>query len=184
MRISGGEAKGRTLSFPARSIQRPTTDFLREAIFNLLGAQSGRTFLDVFAGSGSVGIEALSRGARAAAFVEKSKMLATVIRENLCRCGYAEKGRIITADFQSALRDLYKKNCRYDVIFADPPYNEGYIERILRALEAYPSFTPEGVLVLQHSAREAATNTGVGWSIEDQRKYGDNLLTFLKVVVA
>ncbi len=184
MRISGGEAKGRTLDFPSRSTQRPTTDFLREAVFNLLGAQSGRTFLDVFAGSGSVGIEALSRGAREAAFVEKSKVLAAVIQKNLSRLGYADKGRIITADFQSALRDLYKKNCRFDVIFADPPYNEGYIARTLRTLEEYPALAPEGVLVLQHSVREEATAPGEGWSVEDQRRYSENLLTFLRVVKA
>jgi len=181
MRISGGEAKGRTLIFPSRSTQRPTTDFLRQAIFNLLGLPVDQNFLDLFAGSGSVGLEALSRHAKMVVFVEKSKVLIGVIRENVSSCGYSEKCVVIHADIQSALRDLYRKKCRFNVIFADPPYNQGLIGETLKGLKEYPVLQEGGIIVLQHSIREQLAPLSDGWSVTDQRKYGDNLLTFIRM---
>jgi len=182
MRISGGEAKGRTLSFPSRSTQRPTTDFLREALFNLLGLPANQSFLDLFAGSGSVGLEALSRKAGKVTFVEKSKVLIGVIRENVSSCGYSERCFIIHADIRSALRGLYLKKCRFNVIFADPPYNQGFIGETLKVLKEYPVLQEEGgIIVLQHSIREQLTPLTEGWTVADQRKYGDNLLTFIRM---
>ncbi len=181
MRICGGEAKGRTLNFPSRSTQRPTTDFLREALFNLLGSPEDQCFLDLFAGSGSVGLEALSRKAKAVTFVEKSKVLIGVIHENASLCVCSEKCRIIHADIKSALRDLYRKECRFNVIFADPPYNQGFISETLKVLKEYPVLQEGGILVLQHSTRELLTPLTDGWFVADQRKYGDNLLTFIRM---
>ncbi|PKN10683.1 MAG: 16S rRNA (guanine(966)-N(2))-methyltransferase RsmD [Deltaproteobacteria bacterium HGW-Deltaproteobacteria-7] len=181
MRISGGEAKGRALKFPPRSTQRPTTDFLREALFNLLGSPADQFFLDLFAGSGSVGLEAASRQAKEVTFVEKSKDLVGVVHENVSLCGYSGKCLVIHADIQSALRDLYGKKCRFDVIFADPPYNQGFIGKTLGALNEYPVLQEEGIIVFQHSVREQIKALPDRWSVADQRKYGDNLLTFLRV---
>lgn len=181
MKISGGEAKGRTLKFPSRSAQRPTTDFLREALFNILGSLADQFFLDLFAGSGSVGLEAASRKAKKVAFVEKSKDLVGVIHENVSLCGYSEKCLVIHADIQSALRDLYRKKCRFDVIFADPPYHHGFIGETLNGLKEYPVLQEEGIIVLQHSIREQMKTLPDRWLLTDQRKYGDNLLTFIRV---
>jgi len=181
MRISGGEAKGRALKFPSRSTQRPTTDFLREALFNLLGSPADQFVLDLFAGSGSVGLEAASRQAKKVAFVEKSKDLAEIIHENVSLCGYSEQCQVIHADVRSALRDLYGENCRFDVIFADPPYHQGFIGKTLSALNEYPVLQKEGIIVFQHSVREPIKTLPDGWSVADQRKYGDNLLTFIRV---
>jgi 16S rRNA (guanine966-N2)-methyltransferase len=184
MRISGGEAKGRTIKFPSHCAQRPTTDFLREALFNLLERPVDQIFLDLFAGSGSVGLEALSRKAKAVTFVEKNKVLVEVIRENVSMCGYSEKCLLVQADVQSALRDLYKKKCRYDVVFADPPYNQGLIEETLTVLKKYPVLQDGGALVMQHSVREPLPELENGWSVEDQRKYGDNYLSFIRMGTA
>ena len=182
MKISGGEAKGRTLSFPSRSTQRPTTDFLREALFNLLGLPANQNFLDLFAGSGSVGLEALSRKAEKVTFIEKSKVLIGIIRENASSCGYSERCSIIHADIRSALRGLYLKKCRFNVIFADPPYNQGFIGETLKVLKKYPVLQEEGgIIALQHSIREQLTPLTDGWFVVDQRKYGDNLLTFVRM---
>jgi 16S rRNA (guanine966-N2)-methyltransferase len=181
MRISGGEAKGRILHFPSRSNQRPTTDFLRETLFNLLESPADQLFLDLFAGSGSVGLEAASRQARTVVFVEKSKTLAQVIRDNVSLCGYSEKCLIIQADIEWALSELYQKKCRCDVIFADPPYNQGHIKETLNVLKEYPVLQIDGIIVLQHSVREKLPSLSDGWSLADQRKYGDNLLTFIRV---
>jgi len=95
MRIIGGMAKGRVLLFPAGSKERPTSDFLREALLNLLGSVSGKLFLDLFAGSGSVGLEAASRGAKKVYFIEKNKILAAVVQKNIENCGFEKKCRII-----------------------------------------------------------------------------------------
>ena len=181
MRISGGEAKGRTLNFPSRSNQRPTTDFLREALFNFLRLPADQSFLDLFAGSGSVGLEALSRKAKNVTFVEKSKALVGVIHENILLCGYSEKCQIIHADIQSALRDLYRRKCRFNVVFADPPYNQGLIGETLKGLNEYPVLQEEGTIILQHSVREQLTPLTNQWFVMDQRKYGDNLLTFIRM---
>ena len=137
--------------------------------------------MDLFAGSGSVGLEALSRKAKNVAFVEKSKALVGVIHENILLCGYSEKCQIIHADIQSALRDLYRKKCRFNVIFADPPYNQGLIGETIKALNEYPVLQEEGIIVLQHSVREQLAPLTDGWFIADQRKYGDNLLTFIRM---
>ncbi|MEE9911191.1 MAG: 16S rRNA (guanine(966)-N(2))-methyltransferase RsmD [Deltaproteobacteria bacterium] len=184
MRISGGAAKGRTIKFPSQSIQRPTTDFLREALFNLLEAPEGQNYLDLFAGSGSVGLEALSREAKTATFVEKSKVLIEVIRENANLCGYSERCLLIHADVHSAVRDLCRKKNRYHVIFADPPYNQGLIGETLNVLKEYPVLQESGIMVLQHSIREPLTKLADDWSVVDQRKYGDNLLSFIRMDTA
>ncbi len=181
MRISGGEAKGRTLNFPARCAQRPTTDFLREALFNVLRLQPDQNFLDLFAGSGAVGLEAASRGAHKVTFVEKSKTLIAVLRQNVSVCGYDEKCVIMQADVHSALSSLSRKKSMFDVIFADPPYNEGFIGETLKTLYENPVLQKNGLLVLQHSVREQLNELADGWFLSDQRKYGDNLLTFIRM---
>ncbi|MBP7232500.1 MAG: 16S rRNA (guanine(966)-N(2))-methyltransferase RsmD [Syntrophaceae bacterium] len=181
MRICAGEAKGRLLKFPAGSRQRPTTDFLKEALFNILGSPAGQSFLDLFAGSGSVGLEALSRKAGEAVFVEIRKELYGVIWKNAALCGYLEKCRIVQGDVQSVLQNLNHRKCRFDVIFADPPYNRGFIGRTLKALELNPVLREDGVMVFQHSIREYPSPLPEGWFVADQRKYGENGLTFIRM---
>ncbi len=180
MRVSGGEAKGRTLKFPSRSKQRPTTDFLRETLFNVLGSPADQVFLDLYAGSGSVGLEAASRKAKKVVFVEKNRDLIGTIRENVSLCGYADRCLIIHADIQTALRNLYRQKNGFDVVFADPPYNRGFIAETLRLLTEYPVIQENGFVVLQHSIKEQLA-LSPEWFITDQRKYGDNLLTLLRM---
>jgi 16S rRNA (guanine966-N2)-methyltransferase len=182
MRIIGGEAKGRTLHFPSRSKERPTSDFLREALFNLLGSLQNKTFLDLFAGSGSVGLEAASRGAQDVYFVEKNKHLVEVIKKNIQTCCLDKNYRIIAGDIEFGLRDLFRKKYEFDVIFADPPYNRNLVEATLKFLSRHHVLRKDGVIVIQHSIKENFTEL-VDDNIyqTDQRKYGDNALTFLKM---
>lgn len=184
MRICGGEAKGRMLIFPSRSEQRPTTDFLRENLFNVLKLQRGQNFLDLFAGSGSVGLEAASRGAKSITFVEKSKVLVDVLRKNIAACGYEAKCQIIRADIHAALVQLYRKQSNFDVVFADPPYHQGFIGATLQTLNEYPLINQDGLVVLQHSIREQVEGAKGNWIISDQRKYGDNVLTFIRMGIS
>jgi 16S rRNA (guanine966-N2)-methyltransferase len=183
MRITGGEAKGRTFHFPPKSSSRPTSDFLREAVFNILGFPENQHFLDLYAGSGSVGLEALSRRAKNVVFVEKSKPLASIIRQNIALCGFSEKSLIIANDVQSALRDLCNKQRRFDILFADPPYHQGLIEETLRWLEKYPVLQKDGIIILQHSRKEQPVNWPDGMHLADQRKYGENILSFVRMAV-
>ena len=188
MRIIGGKAKGRSLHFPAGSKERPTSDFLREALLNLLGDVVDKSFLDLFAGSGSVGLEAASRGAKEVCFIEKDKILASVAQKNIESCGFEKKCRVINADVRSGLNDLLKKNCKFDIVFADPPYNKGLLETTIKLLREYPVFKQDALLIIQHSTREdlnsvlAESVSGeIVWQQIDQRKYGDNAISFLKV---
>jgi 16S rRNA (guanine966-N2)-methyltransferase len=188
MRIIGGMAKGRILHFPAGSKERPTSDFLREALLNLIGSVSDKLFLDLFAGSGSVGLEVASRGAKEVYFVEKDKIIAEVAGKNIKDCSLEKKCHIINADIRFGLNELFKKKFKFDVIFADPPYNNGIVETTLKLLQEYPVFEEGASIVIQHSTREdfsqlladSASRETV-WHQIDQRKYGDNAISFLEM---
>ena len=182
MRIIGGKAKRRILQFPSSSKERPTSDFLRETLFNLLGPLTEKSFLDLFAGSGSVGIEAASRGAKGVVFIEKDKKIAAVAQKNIVACGLDKDCRIIARDVGSGLRGLFKNKYEFDIVFADPPYSRGLVEETIRLLEENPVITEESVIVIQHPAREdVKLLLDKKTTIKDQRKYGDNVLTFLKM---
>jgi len=188
MRIIGGMAKGKALHFPAGSKERPTSDFLREALLNLIGSVSGKSFLDLFAGSGSVGLDAASRGAKEVCFIEKNKILAEAAKKNIEKCGFEKQCHIINTDVRAGLSDLFKKKCKFDIIFADPPYNNGLVETILKLLKEYPVFKEGALIVIQHSTREDLSPFLVEsvcgeaiWHQIDQRKYGDNAISFLKM---
>lgn len=182
MRIIGGNAKGRILKFPSSSKERPTSDFLREALFNLLGPLEGKSFLDLFAASGSVGIEAASRGAKEIVFIEKDKKIAAVAQKNIVACNFDKSCRIISQDISAGLHDLFKKGYEFDIVFADPPYSRGLVGKTIQLLKENPVFSAEGVIVIQHSTRENLTELlDEKTIVQDQRKYGDNALTFLKM---
>lgn len=181
MRIIGGKAKGRTLCFPSGSRERPTSDFLREALFNLLGSLEDKTFLDLFAGSGSVGLEAASRGAQRVYLMEKNKKLAAVIEKNIYACGFQNNCCFIVKEVEKGLKDIQKEKIKMDIIFADPPYHRNLIGSTMTLLDKYRILKDDGLMVLQHSIKE-----NIDESIHekvhfmDQRKYGENILTFLK----
>jgi 16S rRNA (guanine966-N2)-methyltransferase len=136
MRITGGQVKGRLLaSLKGRNI-RPTSDRVREAIFNLIGQDvRGFKVLDLFAGTGCLGIEALSRGAARALFIDSSIQSIKLIRKNLARCGYESLGSVLKKDLSKGLprkHALYKS--KFDLIFLDPPYEKGMIPPLLGEL--------------------------------------------------
>ena len=182
MRIIGGEAKGRILSFPSRSKERPTSDFLRETLFNLLGSLQSKIFLDLFAGSGSVGLEAASRGAQEVYLIEKNKNLIKVINKNIQSCSLDHNCRIIAGDVEYGLQELFKKKYEFDIIFIDPPYNQDLVGTTLKYLSKYRIFKKKGVVVIQHSTRKNFREfLDENIHQTDQRKYGDNALTFFKM---
>ncbi len=153
---------------------------MREALYNILGNLFEQCLLDLYAGSGSVGLEALSRGAKEVVFVEKDKKLAGIIQSNITMCGYSEKSLIVASDVHVALRDLSAGGRRFDIIFADPPYHQGLISETLSLLGKYRVLRSDGTVILQHFFKEPLRDLPEGMHLEDQRKYGENILSFLK----
>jgi len=181
MRIIGGEARGRVVRLPGGSRIRPTADRVKESLFNILHIADGTSFLDLFAGSGNVGLEALSRGARFAAFVEKEMPLVRALEGRLVQFGFAGRAEVIAADAQRGLGRLVRLGRRFDVIFSDPPYNQGLTGETLAWPDMREALAENGILVLQHSTREKPEALrDRPWVVADQRRYGDTVLSFLK----
>ncbi len=180
MRIIGGEARGRVVRLPAGSRIRPTADRVKESLFNILHSVEGSYFLDLFAGSGNVGLETLSRGARFSIFVERDVRLVEAIRKNLAQLGFSERADVIAADAERGLGRLVQRKERFDIVFADPPYDEGLARETLQWLGKEDVLTENGIVVLQHSVREELEGSRAqALVIADQRRYGDTMLSFL-----
>jgi len=123
MRVQTGTAKGRKLKSPSGSDIRPTSSRVKKSIFDRLGNIDGAYVLDLFAGTGSLGIEALSRNAEHVVFIERDRTAASVIRENIEKCGFNAKTKVISADYTKAVRILQEGSERFNLVFIDPPYN-------------------------------------------------------------
>ncbi|OIP89048.1 MAG: 16S rRNA (guanine(966)-N(2))-methyltransferase RsmD [Syntrophobacterales bacterium CG_4_8_14_3_um_filter_58_8] len=181
MRIIGGEAKGRVVRLHAGSRIRPTADRVKESLFNILHSVEGRSFLDLFAGSGNVGLEALSRGARFATFVEKDIRLTRALQGILDQLGFTARAEVIAADGERGLGRLAQRGDRYDIIFTDPPYDQGLVRETLAWPDMRKALAENGIIVIQHSVRENLEGLPAQpWVVADQRRYGDTVLSFIK----
>lgn len=182
MRIIGGQAKGRRISVPPGYDVRPTSDRIKEALFNILNSVEGLKFLDLYAGTGNVGIEALSRGAEEVVFVEKVDVLIKNLKKNLEKFGFHSRYRIFRMDVEKAVECLADAGMRFDLIFADPPYRKGFIDKTIALLNAHPSILAEnGWMILQHAMSEPLNVKSCGeFELIDTRRYGDTILSFLR----
>lgn len=179
MRIIGGEGRGRRLYIPRTASVRPTADRIKEAFFNIIGFVEGKSFLDLFAGSGSMGLEAVSRGALKALFVENNLVLSEAIGRNIAACGFGGNCEILTLDYLKAIRHLARRSDAFDILFADPPYERGFVSLTLQHLRNGSLMEKDGLLAVQHSVREAAAVDESGQLVlTDQRQYGDTFLSF------
>ena len=152
MRIITGRARGARLKTPKGLLTRPTSDRVKESLFSILGGRvAGRRVLDLFAGTGSLGLEALSRGAASAVFVDRATE--AVLRENAEHTRLGETARILRGDVFSALARLAAEGAVFDLVFCDPPYHKGLWERALTALDASPVLS-EGALVIVESGED------------------------------
>lgn len=179
MRVIGGDAKGRRLRVPKGRGLRPTAARVKEALFNILPHDlSGVRVLDLFAGTGNLSLEALSRGATGAILVDASRNAVEAIRENLRTLGFSERSEVWTASVLKSTRLLARRGERFDLIFLDPPYEKGWVEKILKAIAQEGLLRQEGVLVAEHSVREKVENHYGRLYLRDQRRYGTTLLSF------
>lgn len=174
LRVIAGTARGRRLKVPAGRVTRPTAERVREALFNIIEV-AGKSFLDVFAGSGAVGIEALSRGAGQATFIEKHPRALKALQENLASTGLGDRAEVMAMDVFRALPKLTSAGRRFDFIFMDPPYEQGLVAKVL------PWFvrllTGEGCIIVETASREVAPVVE-GVTLKDSRRYGDAVLHF------
>ena len=176
MRITGGERRGiRLASFKGERI-RPTSDRVREAIFDLIGQYTiGLRVLDLFAGTGALGIETLSRGARRVVFVDNSPESLKLIRRNLALCGYESASTLLKKDLTRglpAVRDLGQEE-GVDLVFADPPYKKGYLLPILSELSVSSFLSSRATIVAEAGKEEHLPDTVGNLSLAKTRVYGD-----------
>ncbi|MBN1828378.1 MAG: 16S rRNA (guanine(966)-N(2))-methyltransferase RsmD [Deltaproteobacteria bacterium] len=179
MKIRGGAARGRTLSAPKGKDIRITADRIKESLFQILPEMTGCRFLDIFAGTGNIGIEALSREAKTADFIEINRRHALVIQSNLERCGFQRLSEIIIAPADRGLQILADKLRKYEVIFADPPYNRGLADQVLELLDRHQLLPEGGILIVEHSRHESCNERG-SFVLSNRRTYGDTVLSFFK----
>jgi 16S rRNA (guanine966-N2)-methyltransferase len=170
VRVIAGEFGGRRLTAPSGSDTRPTSDRVREALFSILGPLDGARVLDLFAGSGALGLEALSRGAASAAFVERAPAALRALKANLEALGV--DARVHARDVRSYLRDARAAGDTYDLLFLDPPYRDA--EGLGPALDLAPLLAPGGRVVSESGRRAPLALAGL--ELVDERRYGDTLI--------
>jgi 16S rRNA (guanine966-N2)-methyltransferase len=196
LRIISGSAKGRKLSGPGNQKSscciRPTSDRAREALFNIIGRDKilNRSVLDLFAGTGALGIEALSRGAAAAFFVDYHKAAIQLIQHNLSLCGFTAASLVVKRDLEKGLfffRDttgIQKDNVFpeiFDLVFLDPPYDQERSEFYLTELQEYSLIGPDSLVIYEDRSRQNLLAKIGALSLYDQRKYGDSGFWFYKL---
>jgi 16S rRNA (guanine(966)-N(2))-methyltransferase RsmD len=177
MRIVGGEHRGRKLVAPEGAATRPTSEKVREALFDILGKRiTGAVFGDLFAGTGAVGLEALSRGASSCVFVESRSEALEALQRNIGLLKVAARCRVIAVDASRALDLLDSAGRALDLCFCDPPYADARWPRLLAGMGARAAMAPGGLLVVEHAARTPPA-CPVGMGRGRTYKYGDTGLT-------
>jgi len=184
VRVISGSARGRRLFSPTNAKIRPTADRVKEALFSILSGLvefSGCRVLDVFAGTGNLGIEALSRGAAEAVFIDSHHESAALVRKNLALVGFESRGCVMVQDALSALKHLETRGGRFDLVFLDPPYAQGLAEKVLHQLSGSPLLHAGSVVVVEISGREEVGAAFDQLVVFDRRVYGDTALLFLSL---
>jgi 16S rRNA (guanine966-N2)-methyltransferase len=179
MRVVGGRFSGRVLQAPPGRRTRPTTDRVREALFSILGDVSNEAVADLFAGTGALGIEALSRGARHAAFVESWRPAVAAIRANVRALALEASSSVLPVAVERA-RTALEQHAPFELIFCDPPWADMAGARVaLERLRVAELMTPSGCLIVEHPADEPFHFNGdAEISVEQSRRWGDTAISF------
>ncbi len=181
MRIISGERRGRKLVEWEDSTIRPMRDFVRSALFNILSDfVPDAAFLDLFCGTGSVGLEALSRGARSCTFVDQSADACGIVRRNLDLLDFLTRGDVVQSDAIQAVESLGRLGRRYDLVFVGPPYYRELVPRALEVLGGSALLTDDPVVAAEIHATEAISEAYGKLALVDRRRYGDNQLWFYR----
>lgn len=163
MRVIGGLARGRRILAPRGRRTRPTSDYLREVLFDILAQQvEGRTFLDLYAGTGAVGIEALSRGAATAVFVEHDRLALAMLHRNLETSGFRDRAEVVPMEVLRYLRRAAYGSRRFDLIFLDPPYLHTDAAAAIGLIASTELLAPSGMAILERSANDVLVQVPAG----------------------
>ncbi len=185
MRIIAGKYKSRAVKPPKSGGVRPTSDKVKGALFNILEPWTDTHVLDLYSGTGNLGIEALSRGAVEVYFVDHEPLNLKLIRENLAELGLKEglgppHLKLLLQEVAQAFYQLHKDAKTFDVILADPPYEPGAAKIVQNLLKQYPILKPGGFLAIEHGEKDPDLEAEFTMELVRQRKYGETLLTLFK----
>lgn len=184
MRIIGGANKGKKLYSRHGPETRPTGEKVREAIFNIQARDIPRAHvLDLFAGTGAFGLEALSRGADQAVFIESDDRAISAIKKNIRICGAENRAQCIKWDISRDLNCIRSIRPGFDLVFMDPPYYDEFISLTLKHLEACMCLKNEAVIIIEHGTRTPFPEIYPPFFMADRRRYGKSLVTFLDFVI-
>ena len=181
MRIIAGRLKGGRLASVPGLHTRPTADRVREALFNILGSvPKGAAVLDLYAGTGALGIEALSRGSRSAVFVDHAQHVTAILHKNLQKCGMQAYARVIRWDIARNLNCLKGYVNTFELVFIDPPYRCQMVRPTLMNLTQVQCLANDALIVAEHDPDESIEPLPLPLGLEDQRRYGKTLLSLLR----
>ncbi|WP_332647928.1 16S rRNA (guanine(966)-N(2))-methyltransferase RsmD [Lysinibacillus sp. 54212] len=181
MRVVAGERKGMPLKAIAGTTTRPTTDKVKESIFNMIGPFfDGGTALDLFAGSGGLGIEALSRGAEKAIFVEKDAKAFCVLQDNIKKCRYEDYVELFRTDASRAVKGLLKRDISIDYLFVDPPYHKKEYYDLVQALEQGERLAKNAIIVCEHGVEIALPDSYGKFKLTRQETYGSTIVSIYR----
>ena len=182
MRVISGKARGLKLNAPKNDDVRPTTDRVKESLFNIINPYiMDSHILDLFAGTGSLGIECLSRGANKCIFVDNSKESINIVKSNIKKARVENESIVLNLDFKSAVNSLALKNEKFDVIFMDPPYYKNMFSDALGGIDNNNLLKEDGIIVVEHDTKdEFPENIGRLYK-NREKKYGNTTLTFYKM---
>jgi 16S rRNA (guanine966-N2)-methyltransferase len=184
VRIIGGERRGKKLLSVHGMSTRPTSDRVRESIYNIISSRVAEAMvLDLYAGTGILGIEALSRGARFALFIDNSRAPIETIRKNLFACRFETRAKVIQEDIQKGLRSIAVNNPPFNLVFMDPPYLKGLIRGTLSHLHNSHALSPNALIIVEHSVEDPLPEILPVFKQIDQRNYGKTLVSFIHYII-
>ncbi|WP_071395452.1 16S rRNA (guanine(966)-N(2))-methyltransferase RsmD [Bacillus tuaregi] len=173
MRVVSGSCKGIALKAVPGHSTRPTTDKVKEAMFNMIGPYfDGGVGLDLFAGSGGLGIEALSRGLQQVIFVDRDGKAIQTIRDNIHKCGFEDQVEIYRNDAERAVKAVTKRELSFDYIFLDPPYKKQQLEKLMEMISEQNLLNEKGTIICEHSSDIDLPQTIGSFTKKKQEKYG------------
>lgn len=181
LKVIGGIIKGRRIKV-SKAYLRPTSEKVKEALFDIIKEKVyGSYFLDLYAGTGGIGIEALSRGAKRVIFVESNPYLRRTLKENISSLGFEDKAEVIARDAGTFLEKAIEKEDRFDILFLDPPYHTDELDRILKILSRGNILREGGIIVAEHFKKKILPHEVGHLRIQKEYRYGDTVLSLFVI---
>lgn len=183
MRIIAGDAKGRRIITPTGRNIRPTADRVKESLFNILGEKVPDSLvLDLFAGTGNLGLESLSRGAKLSIFIDFNKESIRIINENIKLLKYEGASEVYHNDAYGALNILAKRKMKFDIIFVDPPYHKDIVPAVIHKISELDLIDTAGIIAVEHDVNDRLPDSISNMTSCKSSTYGDTMLTFYRMI--